>query len=78
MTYFRNIEATKRAIRWAEKHGVGSRIVPDPDAKQDFCIHPQHEPPRHIVIPHGSKLVHTCPACGQTVTIRPNVVRMSA
>lgn len=38
------------------------------------CTSPEHNPPSMIVIPPGSKLVHTCPRCGQVTTIRPNIV----
>lgn len=33
------------------------------------CLHPEHNPPAHIVIPFGHKLIHTCPHCGESVTI---------
>ena len=33
------------------------------------CIHPQHNPPNHIFIPSGHKMVHICPNCGNRVEI---------
>lgn len=29
------------------------------------CLHPEHNPPGHIVLP-GGIYEHTCPGCGQT------------
>jgi len=54
-----------------------SRIEDIPnDSKKIYehkqCKHPEHEPPMHIVIPSGKQLVHTCPACGKTTTIKSN------
>jgi len=28
------------------------------------CMHPEHEPPKHIVLSPG-QYEHTCPACGK-------------
>lgn len=45
---------------------------------KDPCTHPNHEPPTHIVIPNGHKLVHTCPRCGEvTEIVRDYRCRMS-
>lgn len=55
--------------RVSNKEG-GTRIVDD-DKWPKPCGHPQHEPPGHIVIPQGKKMIHTCPGCGATITIRP-------
>lgn len=34
------------------------------------CMDPQHNLPMHIYIPPGQYLTHTCPSCGQTMTIQ--------
>lgn len=42
--------------------------------KQEVCKHPEHEPPRHMVIPHGKGYRHICPGCGkETVMIPPQI-----
>ena len=33
-----------------------------------ICRHPEHKPPRHIVLPPGPHS-YTCPGCGQTTTV---------
>ena len=41
---------------------------------EDFtmpCTCPEHNPPTHIYIPVGHKLVHECPSCGKKVVLRP-------
>lgn len=38
------------------------------------CQHPDHNVPNMIYIPPGKKLVHTCPGCGFTVTVRGSQV----
>jgi predicted RNA-binding Zn-ribbon protein involved in translation (DUF1610 family) len=52
---------------------MSTQIITDDNYKLP-CISPEHNPPSHIVIPSGSKLVHTCPGCGQVTVIRPNIV----
>lgn len=37
------------------------------------CIHPEHEPPRHIVIKHGEILEHECPGCKKIIILRPSM-----
>lgn len=60
--------------RVSNKKG-GTRIVDDDQWPQrGQCKHPEHEPPKHIVIPLGKKMVHTCPGCGQSITIRPMAI----
>jgi hypothetical protein len=39
--------------------------------KSKTCLHPEHNPPMHIVIPPGSVLEHECPACKKITVIRP-------
>jgi len=39
--------------------------------KPDMCMHPEHNPPQHIVIPQGKKMVHVCPACSKRQEIMP-------
>lgn len=55
--------------KW-ERRKPASRLVDDDKPKR--CLDRAHDPPTHIVIPPGKKLVHTCPSCGKTVTIRSN------
>lgn len=31
------------------------------------CLHPEHEPPKHIVLDNGV-YAHTCPSCGNVTT----------
>ena len=33
---------------------------------QKRCTHPEHEPPKHIVLESGTYR-HTCPGCGKVV-----------
>jgi hypothetical protein len=43
------------------------RKLPDShDWTQQYCHHPEHNPPGHIVLQPGT-YVHTCPGCGQTI-----------
>lgn len=28
------------------------------------CQHPEHDPPKYVVIPEGKMMRHTCPECG--------------
>jgi hypothetical protein len=44
--------------------------------KLEPCMHPQHNPPGHIVVPHGKIYDHVCPACGAIFTIHGSVMRM--
>lgn len=42
----------------------------DEDIKKNWtkpkpCNSPSHNPPGMIVIPHGKRHIHTCPACGE-------------
>ncbi len=30
-----------------------------------ICLHPEHNPPTHIVIQHGHIMHHKCPGCGR-------------
>ncbi len=36
------------------------------------CPHPSHNPPTHMVIPHGKLYRHICPECGYECVIRSN------
>lgn len=52
-----------------------TKIIPDDEYGKNLpCISPEHNPPSHIYIPPGSKLVHTCPGCGKVTVIRPNII----
>lgn len=35
------------------------------------CLHPEHEPPMHIVLEPGT-YQHTCPGCGQKIEFTVN------
>ncbi len=37
--------------------------------RQQYCRHPEHNPPSMIVLPPGI-YEHTCPSCGRRVTFR--------
>lgn len=43
----------------------------DEDLKRINCTNLEHNPPSHIVIPAGKKMVHICPGCGQQTEVRP-------
>lgn len=53
------------------------RFVPLPEKSwagehSEFpCMHPDHDPPMHIVVPSGMMMVHTCPSCGQVAYVTP-------
>ncbi len=50
-------------------------IEDDTDYNTDkTCIHPEHNPPKHIHIPQGKQLRHVCPACGHEVIVKPPYV----
>lgn len=34
------------------------------------CLSPSHNPPMHLYIPAGEVFVHTCPQCGNKITIK--------
>jgi hypothetical protein len=40
------------------------------DDQEKICLHPQHEPPMHLYIPHGKRYRHVCPGCGRELVIR--------
>lgn len=39
------------------------------DMDNVHCTHPEHEPPRHIVV--KKPFVHRCPGCGREIVITP-------
>ena len=45
---------------------------------QERCMHPQHDPPMHMVIPQGKRYRHICPGCGRELLIQPPQIRFSA
>jgi len=45
-----------------------------PWVRQEPCIHPEHNPPGHIVIKQGDILEHECPACKEITILRPSMV----
>lgn len=40
------------------------------------CRNPSHDFPNMLVIPQGQSHTHTCPGCGKTITVTPQIVRM--
>jgi hypothetical protein len=36
---------------------------------RDYCKHPEHNFPGHLVIPPGETHEHICPGCGQIIII---------
>ena len=53
----------------------------DPDYEQwskERCVHPDHEPPMHLVIPAGKRYRHVCPGCGREWVIHSNEARLRA
>lgn len=42
--------------------------------KEEFCTHPQHNPPSHLYIPPGKGYRHKCPSCGKVMEVySPNI-----
>lgn len=35
------------------------------------CLRPEHQPPRHLVIPPGKGYRHICPSCGKETVMIP-------
>lgn len=44
---------------------------------QQICRHREHNPPSHMVIPHGKRYVHICPGCGFRCVLRNNGATLS-
>lgn len=42
--------------------------------KNETCKDREHNPPSHIVIPHGQGYNHVCPSCGLEIKIIPQQV----
>lgn len=42
------------------------------------CMHREHEPPRHMVIPQGKIYRHICPGCASETVLRPPQIFMKA
>lgn len=38
------------------------------------CNDPQHNPPSHLFVPPGYVYKHSCPSCGSTVYLQPDVI----
>ena len=47
--------------RWDEKEEPWEKIKP--------CLHPEHDPPQHMVV--HKPFIHECPACGRKVYVNP-------
>lgn len=50
----------------------------EPLPVQETCNHPEHDPPQHVVIPQGHRMVHTCPGCGHVTAVTPLQFRWSS
>lgn len=37
--------------------------------KEEFCCHPEHNPPSHLVL-EGGEYRYTCPGCGKEIVFR--------
>lgn len=44
--------------------------------KDETCKDREHNPPSHMVIPHGQGYNHVCPSCGAVTTIIPQQVSL--
>lgn len=60
---------------WKDKKKE-SGFEDDPRGKP--CMHPEHQPPSHMVITQGKIYRHVCPGCGGEVVLRPPQVFMKA
>ncbi len=71
----------KRDDKWV----VPERIVGDvleitkksgfePIPEKEACIHPEHNPPTGLCIPHGQQYRHVCPGCNKEVVCRGSQV----
>jgi len=40
------------------------------------CTHPEHNPPSHMVVPHGYGYRHVCPQCSRTTVIHCDQVTL--
>lgn len=58
-----------------ELHQNQNGLIPmDKFNWEGMCIHPEHNPPSHLYIPQGYIYKHTCPSCGCTVYLQPDVI----
>lgn len=57
---------------------TGTYFEDDVDFTFTPCRDPEHEPPGHIVIPQGKKLVHICPSCKNKTVIRAESFSLTA
>ena len=48
------------------------------DYEDNVCRHPEHDPPKHMVVPPGKVYRHVCPACGATVRIKVSQITLEA
>jgi hypothetical protein len=51
-----------------------SREWPERWSPIPLCIHPEHEPPRHIVIKQREIVEYECPAYKKRTILRPSMV----
>lgn len=58
---------------WEKKYDEGDWNVKGP------CLHREHQPPMHICLRQGQKLVHVCPGCGKRTVLKgPPVIYLCA
>lgn len=50
------------------------KITTNTKIVQRPCLHPQHDPPGHMVYPSGCVIEHTCPGCGKKVTFATGAI----
>lgn len=65
----RDEDLRKDAEEYIRMHGGGGSSLEDDPSYFKPCLHPEHNPPSLICIPHGKRLRHCCPGCGSTSII---------
>jgi predicted RNA-binding Zn-ribbon protein involved in translation (DUF1610 family) len=50
----------------------------DDPSRMNYCQHPSHHPPNHMVIPAGQQYRHICPSCGKESVIKSNAITCEA
>ncbi len=59
---------------YAHKKQSGFEPIGNPLNFPAPCRDMGHNPPSHIVIPHGMQYRHVCPGCGQEAVIQSHAV----
>ncbi len=66
-------EVMRDKEKWTKKK---SGFEDDPAPAR--CLHREHEPPSHMVIPQGKLYRHVCPGCGRETVLRAPQIFMSS